>query len=153
LERHVDDDIEEVRVLATDGAERAAVAADVANAIRRARGYRWVGVYEVGESEIEALGWSGAGAPAFPRFPVDEGLCGVAVASGETVVVGDVRSDPRYLTTFGTTRSEIVVPVRGEGGVVRGLIDVESEKVDAFGVGDRTLLERCAAALETLWED
>jgi L-methionine (R)-S-oxide reductase len=148
-----DDVVEEVRALLTGSDERSAVAVDVADAIRSARGYRWVGVYEVRESEIEALGWSGSGAPAFPRFSVDEGLCGAAVASAETVVVGDVRRDPRYLTTFGSTRSEIVVPVRGSGGVVRGLIDVESEKVDAFGAGDRSLLERCAAALETLWED
>jgi GAF domain-containing protein len=144
---------EEVRGLVAAGGERAAVAVDVADAIRRARGYRWVGVYEVGDAEIEALGWSGAGAPAFPRFAVDEGLCGAAVATRQTIVVGDVRRDPRYLTTFGSTRSEIVVPVRGSGGRVRGLIDVESEEVDAFDGGDRSLLERCAAALETLWED
>ena len=149
----MDEVVAEVRVLAEGGSEREAVAVDVAEAIRLARGYRWVGVYEVGEGEIEALGWSGAGAPAFPRFPVDEGLCGAAAASGETIVVGDVRRDPRYLTTFGSTRSEIVVPVRGPGGRVRGLIDVESEDVDAFDGGDRSLLERCAAALETLWED
>jgi L-methionine (R)-S-oxide reductase len=150
----MDDVIEEVRMLtAEERSDRFAVAADIADAIRRARGYRWVGVYEVGDDEIEALGWSGAGKPEYLRFPSTEGLCGAAVESGETVVVSDVRLDPRYLTTFGSTRSEIVVPVRGPDGEVRGLIDVESEKVGAFGAADRTLLERCAAALEPLWED
>ena len=117
---------EEVRALVAAGHEREAVAVDVADAIRRARNYRWVGVYEVGDDEIEALGWSGAGAPAFVRFPVGDGLCGAAVAAGETIVVGDVTADVRYLTTFGSTRSEIVVPVRSSSGRVRGLIDVES---------------------------
>ena len=145
--------IEEVRRLMVGTGERAELAVDIADAIRRARGYRWVGVYEVGDSEIEALGWSGEGAPAFLRFPVDRGLGGAVVETGETIVVGDVRSDPRYLTTFGNTRSEMVVPVRGRDGAIRGLIDVESEKPDAFSAGDRSLLERCAAALEPLWED
>jgi aspartyl/glutamyl-tRNA(Asn/Gln) amidotransferase C subunit len=148
-----DDVIEEVCGVLAEARDRSALAADVADLIRRARGYRWVGVYEVGATQIEALGWSGAGTPAFLRFPVEEGLCGAAAASGETVVVADVRTDPRYLTTFGSTRSEIVVPVRGRDGVVRGLIDVESDAVDAFGAGDRALLERCATALESLWED
>ncbi len=45
-------------------------------------------------------------------FPVTQGLSGAAVASGETVVVGDVSKDPRYLTAFGSTRSEGCWPSR-----------------------------------------
>jgi GAF domain-containing protein len=32
------------------------------------------------------------------RIPVIQGICGAAVASGETVVVDDVGSDPCYLS-------------------------------------------------------
>ncbi len=32
-----------------------------------------------------------------------------------------------------------------------GLIDVESERVNAFGERDRMLLENCAEALAELW--
>jgi GAF domain-containing protein len=74
----------------------------------------------------------------------------VAVSSGTTVVVDDVTADPRYLTTFGSTRSEIVVPVVRE--TVRGLIDVESERPHAFGDADRTFLERCASTIVGLWQ-
>jgi hypothetical protein len=35
--------------------------------------YRWVGLYEVTEQEIVAIGWSGPGAPVYPRFPVTQG--------------------------------------------------------------------------------
>ena len=59
-------------------------------------------------------------------------------------------ADPRYLTTFGSTRSEIVVPVVTDG--VRGLIDVESERPHAFGDADRAFLERCASAVRSLFE-
>jgi GAF domain-containing protein len=68
------------------------------------------------------------------------------------VVVGDVTKDPRYLTTFGSTRSEIVVPVCDPEGRVTGLVDVESESLDAFGEGDRQALEGCARILAPLFD-
>jgi len=81
---------------------------------------------------------------------VTEGLCGAAVASRNPVVVGDVRRDPRYLRTLGDTRSEIVVPIL-EPGRVLGVIDVESERPDAFGELDRARLERVTALLLPLY--
>ena len=47
-------------------------------------------------------------------------------------MVADVHKDPRYLPTFGSTQSEIVVPIMDEHGQVVGMIDVESEKLNAF---------------------
>src|ERR687895_199912 len=65
---------------------------------------------------------------------------------------GDVSKDPRYLKAFGTTRSEIIVPIVDRAGrKVMGTIDVESEKVDAFSEEDRAALERCAVALAELF--
>jgi GAF domain-containing protein len=125
-------------------------AARAAAAIRRFGGYRWVGLYDVAEDQIAIIGWDGPGAPAHPRFPRSEGLSGAAVSTGEVVIVGDVATDPRYLTTHATTRSEIVVPVLGRETVV-GLIDVESEVLDAFDDGDGAFLRRCAAWLAPLW--
>jgi L-methionine (R)-S-oxide reductase len=130
--------------------DRAGRAARVAAVIRRFGGYRWVGIYDVGSDEISVAGWDGPAPPAHPRFARTEGLCGAAVAARTAVVVGDVGSDPRYLTTHASSRSEIVVPVCVGTGVV-GLVDVESERADAFGEDDRLLLERCAAAIAPLW--
>jgi L-methionine (R)-S-oxide reductase len=133
---------------AADGREQLGVR--VAAAIRRFGDYRWVGIYGVGPDEIAVIGWDGPGPPTHPRFPREQGLCGAAVATGEAVVVGDVAADPRYLTTHTTTRSEIVVPVFRDGAVV-GLIDVESERPNAFGDRDKQLLDGCAAAIAPLW--
>jgi L-methionine (R)-S-oxide reductase len=142
---------DELAAMARGPACREERARAIVRALRGTGGYRWVGVYDVREREIAVLAWDGPGEPAHPLFPRDQGLCGAAAAGGETVVVGDVRSDPRYLTTLGTTRSEIVVPVRA-GGAVVGLVDVESEAVNAFGSADRKLLERCADAIAPLWQ-
>jgi L-methionine (R)-S-oxide reductase len=138
-------------ILAIPG-DRVGRARRIAAAIRDTGGYRWVGLYEVSTEEISVLAWSGPSAPAYPRFPASQGLCGASAASRATVAVGDVSQDPRYLTTLGSTRSEIVVPIldRSRGGTV-GLLDVESDLLDAFGEGDRRCLEECAAALAPLW--
>jgi L-methionine (R)-S-oxide reductase len=69
------------------------------------------------------------------------------------VNVGDVLADPRYLTAFGTTRSEIIIPVfDGEGRSVVGTIDVESEKPNAFDKDVQDLLEACSVVIRTLWK-
>jgi L-methionine (R)-S-oxide reductase len=124
--------------------------ARAAEEIRKAGDYRWVGIYEVGLEEISVVAWSGPEAPSHPRFPKDRGLCGAAAASGKRVLVPDVTKDPRYLTTLGSTRSEMIVPVKWEGQVV-ALIDVESEHVDAFTPQDVQLLEAFAAPLAGLF--
>jgi len=125
----------------------------VAEAIRHAGDYRWVGVYEVMEDEIANVAFNGPGAPVYPRFPITSGLSGAAVTSGETVVVSDVTEDPRYLTAFGSTRSEIIVPVVvGAKRKVVGTIDVESEEKDAFSEADRSALEHCAVAVAGLFK-
>jgi putative methionine-R-sulfoxide reductase with GAF domain len=62
--------------------------------------------------------------------------------------VGDVQKDPRWLPAFHTTRSEIVVPMICESnGQVAGVIDVESEKRNAFTEDDRDFLEHAAVVM------
>ena len=135
------------------GGSPADKAARAAQAVGAAGAYPWVGIYVVEKEALAALGWTGPTAPAHPRFPKSPGLSGAAACSGATVVVGDVTKDARYLTTFGSTRSEIVVPVRHPtAGSVLGLVDVESERPNAFTHDDQAFLEQCAAALAPLFE-
>jgi GAF domain-containing protein len=141
-----------LRGILRESGERAGTARRLAEALCAAGGYRWLGLYDVDPEKISAVAWSGGGEPAFPRFPRTQGLCGSAAAGGETVVVDDVRRDPRYLTTFGSTLSEIIVPVRDPAtGRVAGLIDVESDRAGAFTQEDRTFLEACAGDLADFW--
>ena len=138
-------------VLASDQG-RAEQAVQIAELVRQAGSYRWVGLYKVTEQEIAVVGWSGPGAPAYPRFPVTNGLSGAAVAARRAVVVNDVTADPRYLTALASTLSEAVVPVMDPGtGVVVGTLDVESGERDAFTDADRQALERVAATSRGLF--
>ena len=119
----------------------------VAEMICAARDYRWVGIYKVTKKEFVILTGSDGKPPAYPRFPLTQGLCSVVLESREPMVVGDVRKDPRYLPTFHTTRSEIIVPLIDENKHVVGMLEAESEKMDAFSDEDRQFLERAAGLM------
>jgi GAF domain-containing protein len=144
-------ELTELRRIAESSDAREVRAGRIAELIRNAGGYRWVGIYDVTSDQIAAIAWSGAADPAFPRFPVTRGLNGAAVSSGQPVIVGDVTRDPRYLTTFGNTRSEMVVPVKNESGAIVGTIDVESDVVDRFQDADREIIQSYATEITRLW--
>jgi len=73
------------------------------------------------------------------------------VAGPQARIVQDVRHDSRYLTTFGSTRAEAIFPVLSAKGLVLGTIDVESDRIDAFGSEDEAFLNQCATAIGSLW--
>jgi L-methionine (R)-S-oxide reductase len=124
----------------------------LAQLVQRERNYHWVGLYDVSKTQISAIAWTGESAPAFPTFPITKGINGAAVAARQSVVVQDVSKDSRYLTTFGQTRAEAIFPIFSSDGVVVGTIDVESERVNAFGPEDEAFLKQCALLLRPLWK-
>jgi putative methionine-R-sulfoxide reductase with GAF domain len=126
----------------------------VADTIRHIGDYRWVGLYDVdhGAGVVRNVVFSGPGAPEYPQFPIHKGLTGAAIVQKGTINVGDVDADARYLTAFGSTRSEIIVPIFDEARQkVIGTIDVESELRDAFDAERKALLERSADVVSPLW--
>jgi L-methionine (R)-S-oxide reductase len=148
----VDEVLDQLRSILAAPDDRTRRACRAAEAIRDARGYRWVGLYDVAATEIISVGWSGTVAPAFPRFPIDRGLNGAAVRTARPVVVQDVSVDPRYLTTFASTGAEAILPVVSSStGKVVGTIDAESDRTNAFTSDDDAFLSACARALFPLW--
>ena len=119
----------------------------VAEMIREARDYRWVAIYKVTKDEFVTMAATGDEPAAYPRFPITQGLCSVVLESRKPVIVGDVRKDARYLPAFHTTLSEIIVPMINEQKKVVGVLDVDSDKLNAFDDEDRQFLERAAGLL------
>lgn len=81
-----------------------------------------------------------------------KGLVGSAVASGQPVLVDDVRNDPRYIDDNLETRSELAVPLR-VGEHILGVLDVQSAQPDDFDDDDlfimRTLADQIAIAIDS----
>lgn len=132
--------------------ERKEKAKLIAEKIRSAKGYSWVGLYDVKEKNIELISFAGRSEPTFISFPNDKGLNGRANMEKKTVIVNDTDKDEDYLLTFSNTQSEIVVPVFAAGTKeVKGTIDVESESENAFDKEDAAFLEDCANSIQSLW--
>jgi GAF domain-containing protein len=136
--------LQEIGAFVLAGAKRPDQLCITAEMIRAACNYRWVGIYKIVRGDFVIVAKTGKCPPAYPRFPITQGLAGAAVESKKAIMVADVHKDPRYLPTFGSTQSEIVVPVIAESGKAVGLIDVESEKLNAFTENDRDFLEHAA---------
>jgi L-methionine (R)-S-oxide reductase len=143
---------ESLRLIISGAENRVEKARKIAEAIRNYGPYRWVGLYDIGRDEVSIIAFSGPSAPAYPTFPIGKGLTGSAIKEKKTVVVGDVTKDPRYLTAFGSTKSEIIIPILdSRRGMVVGTVDVESKRANAFSDADRKALEDCATAASKLW--
>jgi len=148
----IDNVLNEIRSMAASGNDRIAKAKRLAERIQVLGQYRWVGIYDVGPEVVSIISWSGPSAPEYPEFPVGKGITSSAIEGKKTVVVGDVRNDPRYLTAFGSTLSEIIVPALAPGGDrVIGTVDVESEHANAFSERDQQMIEHCVQAALPLW--
>jgi len=80
-----------------------------------------------------------------------EGVVGTAAQTRQPVLVPDVSSDPRYLSTSDQVRSELSVPMLARQRLV-GVIDVQSVRTGSFRDYDRTMLSliagRVAAAID-----
>jgi L-methionine (R)-S-oxide reductase len=116
--------------------------------------YNWTGFYMLDPNDSETLVLGPfVGAPTeHVRIPVSQGICGAAVATGETVIVDDVNADPRYLSCSIETKSEIVVPIYVHAKVI-GEIDIDSHDPAAFTEDDRQFLEEAARIVGTYIEE
>lgn len=113
--------------------------------------YNWVGIYVVdpGGTTLTLFDYYIGRPTTHTRIPVSEGICGAAVRENQTLIVDDVKSDPRYLSCSIETQSEIVVPIR-RGSKVIAEIDIDSDEKRAFDVEDSSFLERVAFLIEPL---
>ena len=86
------------------------------------------------------------------RIALGKGVCGESAASRQTVIVGDVKTYPNYISCDSSARSEIVVPMVKEGRLL-GVLDLDSSLVDDYDDLDQKYLEEYVAILleKTEW--
>ena len=77
------------------------------------------------------------------KLKIGEGITGWVARTGRPARVGDVRNDPRYVMVRKGVRSELAVPLE-VNGEVRGVLNVDSDRAEAFTGDDQALLEALA---------
>src|SRR5882757_5860408 len=88
------------------------------------------------------------------KLRVGEGVTGWVARHGKPLCVGDVTHDPRYVAARRGVRSELAVPLE-VNGETRGVLNVDSDRADAFSADDQDLLEQLAVqasrAIQKTW--
>ena len=101
--------------------------------------FDWVGFYRnVGNDTLKIGPYQGGHGCLVIEF--SRGVCGACATSGETQIVGDVNAFEGHIACSSTTRSEIVLPV-WQGDQLIGVLDVDSDSLDAFDQTDQRELE------------
>jgi len=127
-----------------------ALLGSIARYVQRSFGYYSVSIYLVRPEGREAhlAGAAGAAASVMPkghRMPFGTGMIGWVSEHGQHILANDVRREPRFVASaLGATLSELAVPVRLTGEVV-AVLNVESDRLDAFDEGDVVALDGIAA--------
>jgi signal transduction histidine kinase len=77
------------------------------------------------------------------RLRVGEGITGWVARHGKPARVDDVSCDPRYIMVRSEVRSELAVPLE-VNGELRGVLNVDSDRENAFSEEDEQLLQDLA---------
>ena len=113
--------------------------ANIAAVLKQAFGFFWVGFYIVKDGQLVLGPFQGP--LACTRINFDQGVCGHAYTTRETVIVPNVDEFPGHIACSSAARSEIVIPIFDRNGGVFGVLDVDSDRladfaqVDADGLG------------------
>ncbi len=97
--------------------------------------FDWTGFYRVVEGELLKIGPYQGGHGCL-TIPFSRGVCGAAARTGEIQLVPDVNSFPGHIACSSSTRSELVLPVRNGKGRLIAVLDIDSDRPDAFSQVD-----------------
>ena len=104
----------------------------------------WAGFYFLTGDELRLGPFQGK--PACTRIAVGAGVCGTAVASGQSQLVEDVHAFPGHIACDAVSASEVVVPLYN-GDTCLGVLDIDSPTVARFTEDDLAGIEAFARVL------
>jgi GAF domain-containing protein len=108
--------------------------------------FDWTGFYRVVGPELLKIGPYQGGHGCL-TIPFSRGVCGAAARTGKVQIVPDVEAFPGHIACASSTRSEIVLPVRDGRGELIGVLDIDSDRPDAFTQADASRLEAMLARI------
>ena len=106
----------------------------------------WTGFYLHDGEKTLSLG-PFQGSVACYSIPYGKGVCGKAWEEGRTLIVPDVEEFPGHIACSSLSRSEIVVPMYDSSHTFRGVLDIDSTRLDDFNDDDKDGLERVISLL------
>ena len=120
--------------------------ANVSAVLKQAFDLFWVGFYLVKGGQLVLGPFQGP--LACTRIGLDQGVCGHAYTTRQTVIVPDVDQFSGHIACSSASRSEIVVPIFDGRGGVAAVLDADSDQLNHFDRTDADGLGRIARLVE-----
>jgi len=119
--------------------------ANVAAILKEVFDFFWVGFYLVKGDQLVLGPFQGP--LACSRIDLDNGVCGHAYTTRQTVIVPNVDEFPGHIACASASKSEIVLPIFNGENVI-GVLDVDSSSLSDFSEVDADGLGRIVRCLE-----
>jgi GAF domain-containing protein len=98
---------------------------------------------------LEVKASTGYAGGAGVEIAIGSGITGWVAAHKRPLRIKDVREDPRYIEVSSNTRSELAVPLAYRNELL-GVLNVESEMVDAYNDNDEEMLGTLGGSLAAI---
>ena len=134
--------IPQIAGLIKDETNLVGILANVSAALHEAFPERffWTGFYLYEGKETLSLG-PFQGSVACYSIPYGKGVCGKAWEEGRTLIVPDVEKFPGHIACSSLSRSEIVIPMYDDSHTFRGVLNIDSTRLNDFNEDDKEGLE------------
>ena len=143
--------LEQLKAVLADTEDRTAGLANAASALfLLLPKLNWAGFYLMKDGALVLGPFQGR--PAVSRISLGSGVCGTAAAEKKTQLVQDVHACENHIACDLNSRSEIVVPLQGDG-MFFGVLDIDSPVLARFDEEDRQGLEEAGALLSRWLKD
>lgn len=143
-----DEIVPQIEAVVSGESDLIANLANIAAVLKEAFGFFWVGFYLAKDGQLVLGPFQGP--PACTRINFDQGVCGHAYTTRETVIVPNVDEFPGHIVCSSASKSEIVLSIFGRGGQVFGVLDVDSDKLDDFSRADADGLGQIVRIIERI---
>ncbi len=93
--------------------------------------FDWTGFYRVVAPKLLKIGPYQGGHGCLV-IPFERGVCGAAAREEQVQLVPDVDAFSDHIACASSTRSELVLPVINGAGRLLGVLDIDSDQLNAF---------------------
>jgi L-methionine (R)-S-oxide reductase len=105
----------------------------------------WTGFYILDQGKLLVGPYQGP--LACQTLEKNKGVCWASILRRSAVMVPDVHKFPGHVACDSRSRSEIVIPLLDKNNQPRAVLDVDSQKLDAFSEIDKMWLEKIAGLI------
>lgn len=124
--------------------------ANIASILKEGLQFFWVGFYLVEGNELVLGPFQGS--VACTRIGRGKGVCGKAWETGKVLMVPDVEEFPGHIACSSLSKSEIVLPIKNNDGIVVMVLDVDSDRLNDFDQDDQEGLQQVVTIVEGIYE-